>query len=59
MMRMPSEPVRAYIYRVLVTGQPLLTAYGIMAEQTVALWAALASAVLGLGLAAANTSTGR
>lgn len=53
------EHVRAYIYRVLVAAQPVATFYGIVAEQAAALWIALAAAVLGLGLAAVNTSTHR
>lgn len=51
------EHVRAYIYRVLVAAQPILTVYGIIDDQAAALWLGLAAAVLGLGLATANTST--
>lgn len=52
-----SEPTRAWIYRVLVASVPLAIAYGAITEATAALWLALAQAVLGLGLAARNTST--
>lgn len=58
-MNMPSEPVRAYAYRVLVALQPILTVYGIVDDQAAALWLGLAAAILGLGLATANTSTSR
>lgn len=53
------EHVRAYIYRVLVALQPIATVYGIVDDQTGALWLGLAAAILGLGLATANTSTSR
>lgn len=54
---MPNEQVRAWIYRVLVAAQPLVTAYGIVTETEAALWLGLAAAVLGIGMAAANTPT--
>jgi hypothetical protein len=56
---MPTIPehVRAWVYRVLTAAQPLIVAYGVTTNETAALWLAFASAVLGLGLAAANTST--
>lgn len=54
---MPTQKTRAYIYRVLTAGAPLLGAYGIASDTTVALWLALAATILGVGLAAANTST--
>jgi hypothetical protein len=54
---MPSEKVRAYIYRVLTAGAPLLTFYGYADEQAVVLWLGVAATFLGFGLAAANTST--
>lgn len=52
-----SEPTRAYLYRVLLGAQPLVTAYGIVDDQKAALWVGLGAAVLGIGLAAKNTST--
>lgn len=52
-----TERTRAYIYRVLTAAAPLLTAYGITTEADLALWLALAGTILGVGLAAANTST--
>lgn len=54
---MPSEAVRAWIYRVLTAAVPIVTAYGIVNEQQASLWLGLAGAVLGTGLAALNTST--
>lgn len=56
-MKVPSERVRAYIYAVLVAAVPLLIGYGILSAEEGALWLGLAGAVLGLGLATANTST--
>lgn len=55
-MPMPSEATRAYAYRILVAVLPVLTLYGIINESDLALWLNLAAAVLGVGLAAANTS---
>jgi len=52
-----TEAKRAYIYRVLLAVLPLLTAYGVVAENQVPLFVGLAAAVLGVGLATANTST--
>lgn len=55
---MPTEATRAWIYRVLVAAIPVLIAYGIVDQATAAVWIGLAAAVLGVGLAAVNTSTG-
>jgi len=54
---MPSEAVRAWIYRVLTAVVPLLIAYGVVDDRTSVLWLALAGAALGTGLASLNTST--
>lgn len=54
---MPNEATRAYIYRVLTATGPLLTAFGLVSEQTWPLIVALVATVLGTGLASANTST--
>lgn len=51
------ESVRAYIYRVSLAVIPLLTAYGLLADETAALVIGLAGAVFNAGLAARNTST--
>lgn len=51
-----TEARRAYIYRVLLAAQPLVAAYGIMAESTSVLWLSFASAVLATGLATKNTT---
>lgn len=53
----PTEPTRAWLYRIVLAALPVLTAYGVISEQEVALYAALAAAVLSTGLAAANTTT--
>lgn len=51
--------VRAWLYRVLLAAQPIVVSYGIVAESDAALWLGLAGALLGTGLAAANTPTAR
>jgi len=53
---MPSEAVRAYIYRILLALQPLAVAYGLASSEQVAMWVVVVSAILGLSLATANTS---
>lgn len=52
---MPSPKVRQYIYGILVTLAPLAVIYGLVSEQEVALWLAVGAAILGNGLALANT----
>ena len=49
--------MRAWIYRISLAVIPLLVVYGVIEETDVALWAALAGALLNSGLATANTST--
>lgn len=56
-MSFKNEATRAYVYRVLVALVPLLVTYGVVDSRQVAVWLGLASAVLGFGLATANTST--
>ena len=53
------EHTRAWVYRVLLAAQPLIVAYGVTSNEVAALWLAFAAAVLGLGLATANTSTAK
>jgi len=52
-----TEPTRAWIYRALVSIMPLLVLYGAVDDQSAAAWVAAAGGILGVGLAAANTST--
>lgn len=52
-----SETTRAYIYRILAAAAPLAAAYGLVTNELLPLWLALAAAILGTGLAAANTAT--
>jgi hypothetical protein len=52
-----NQATRAWIYRVLVAVQPLVVAYGLASSEQAAMWAAVITAVLGAGLATANTST--
>jgi hypothetical protein len=54
---MPNETTRAWLYRCLVAAVPVLIVYGVLDEATAAVWIGLAAAVLGVGLAAVNTST--
>ena len=54
---MPTEATRAWIYRVLVAAVPVAIVYGVLDEATAAVWIGLAAAVLGVGLAAVNTTT--
>lgn len=54
-----SEATRAYVYRILLSLQPLSVTYGFLTETESALWINVGSAVLGLGLAVSNTSTKR
>lgn len=56
-MSLSNEAARARIYRVLLALQPLVVAYGLASSERAALWVAVISAVLGTGLATANTST--
>jgi len=52
-----SEAKRAYAYRILLAVQPLAIAYGLTTSELAALWVSVISAVLGLTLATANTTT--
>lgn len=56
-MKMPSEAVRGYIYRLLTLVLVVLAAKGVIDGDDVVLYGGLIAGVLGLGLAAANTST--
>ena len=53
---MLSEANRAYLYRIFLALVPIATVYGIVEEAEAALWTGLGAAVLGVGLAVANTS---
>lgn len=55
-LKNPTQRQRAYVYRVLVAAVPLLVAYGVVSAEDAALWLGAVAAVLGLGLAAGNTS---
>ncbi len=52
-----NESTRAYIYRCLLALAPIAVAAGYVTGDGAALWLGFAAAVLGNGLAAANTST--
>lgn len=53
---MPSEHVRAYIYRVLTAVSALAVVYGLIDADTVPVWLGLVAALTGNGLATLNTS---
>lgn len=55
-----SPKARLYVYGIAGAAAPLLVSYGIISEQDVALWLALAGSILatgGLTVAAANVPT--
>jgi hypothetical protein len=51
-----TEPVRAYIYRVLMAAGVVALVYGLLTESEIATWLGLAGAVLNI-LPVANTTT--
>jgi hypothetical protein len=51
------QNTRAWIYRILLAIQPLAVAYGLVTGDLAALWVNVTAAVLGIGLATANTPT--
>lgn len=53
---MPSEKVRAYIYRVLLAVSPLVAFYGYMTQEEIVLWLGVVSTALNV-LPTLNTST--
>ncbi len=53
------EHVRAYIYRVLTAVGAVLTFHGVITDTALTVYLSAAATVLGVGLAAANTSTKR
>lgn len=52
-----TEKTRAYIYRVFLALAAVAVGYGLFTDAQAALWIGVATAVLGNGLAAKNTST--
>lgn len=48
---LPSPQVRQYLYTVVTFAIPILVVYGVVDAEQVALWLALAAAVLGTGTA--------
>jgi membrane protein implicated in regulation of membrane protease activity len=53
---MPSEQVRAYIYRILVAAGAVATSAGIITGDDIMVWLGLAAAVLNI-MPALNTKT--
>ena len=53
---MPSERVRAYIYRVLIAVGAVVAGYGWLTTNEIALWVGLAGVILNI-LPTANTTT--
>jgi hypothetical protein len=56
MDKLLSEPVRAYVYRVLIAVGALLAGYGLLSSEQLALILGVVMAVLNI-MPAANTST--
>lgn len=52
-----TEPVRAWLYRVTLAIIAIAGTYGVVDEAAAPMWVALAAALLGSGVAAANTTT--
>ena len=52
-----SEQTRAWIYRILLALAAVAVGYGLITDAEAALWVGVGTAVLGNGLAAANTTT--
>ena len=55
---MPSEQIRAYIYRLLMAAGAIAMFYGMITNEELAVWLGLASVALNV-LPATNTSTKR
>jgi hypothetical protein len=55
---MPSEQIRAYIYRILMAAGAVAMFYGILSNEELAVWLGFASVALNV-LPATNTSTKR
>lgn len=53
---MPSEKVRAYIYRVLLAVSPLVAFYGFLTQEEITLWLGVASTALNI-MPVLNTTT--
>lgn len=52
-----SEQTRAWIYRILLALAAVAVGYGLITDAEAALWVGVGTAVLGNGLATANTTT--
>lgn len=50
-------PVRSWLYAIVTAIIPLLSAYGVISDQTAPLWVALAGAILATGTALAYRPT--
>jgi hypothetical protein len=55
---MPSEQIRAYIYRILMAGGAVAMFYGILSNEELTVWLGFAAVVLNV-LPATNTTTKR
>lgn len=56
-MKLPSQKVRAYIYRVLCAAGAILLLHGVVTDAELKVYLESAAMVLGFGLASANTPT--
>jgi hypothetical protein len=53
---MPSEQIRAYIYRIIMAGGGVAAFYGILTNEEIVVWLGLAAVILNV-LPATNTTT--
>ena len=53
---MPSEQIRAYIYRILMAVGAVVAFYGILSNEEIVVWLGLAAVILNV-LPATNTTT--
>lgn len=58
-MFIKNNTTRAYIYGILVAVGAVVLIYGYVTQEELAVWLALGGAVLGNGLALANTDKGK
>ena len=58
-MFIKNNTTRAYIYGILLAVGAVVLVYGFVTKEELAVWLALGGAILGNGLALANTPSGR
>lgn len=58
-MFIKNNAARAYIYGILVAAGAIALVYGLVTNEELVVWLALGGAILGNGLALANTDKGK